>query len=258
MIDGLRMAYQIDGPDNAPTLVLIHCLGANIRMWDPQIDALCPHLRVVRYDIRGHGNSEASKPPLTIERLGRDLLALMDHLQIARAHVCGLSLGGLIAQYFVIHHPERVERAVFANTAARLGTTASWEARIGAIRAGGMASIRDMVIGRFFSAAFRNRHPDVAKTFGDILQATRADGYIAACTALRDADLRQSVSSIHVPTLVIAGGLDEATPQAQSAELAAAIGGSEFVVLQEAAHLSNVEQPDEFSRHLMKFFGVQP
>jgi 3-oxoadipate enol-lactonase len=164
-------------------------------------------------------------------------------------------MGGLIAQWFAIHHPERVESAVFANSAARLGTEESWNSRIQMIRDGGMAGIRDMVMGRFFHAEFRARHPEIVRTFSDILMATPPEGYIAACGALRDADQRGKVSSIRLPVLVIAGSLDEATPPTQSAELAAAIPGSLSVVLDDAAHLSNVEQAEAFSRCLLEFLA---
>jgi 3-oxoadipate enol-lactonase len=192
----------------------------------------------------------------TIERLGRDLLALLDYLGIARAHVCGLSLGGMTALWLAAHHPERVGRAVFANTAARIGTAATWDARIAAVRGGGMAAVRDAVVARFFSEGFRARRPDVARAFGDMLEATRPDGYVAACAALRDADLRAVVPAIRAPALIVAGALDEATPPAQSEELHTAIGGSEMVAL-DAAHLSNVEQPEAFSARLLLFLNKE-
>jgi 3-oxoadipate enol-lactonase len=254
-INGARLAYRVDGSDQDPCVVLVHCLGSDSRMWKAQVAPLSRQLRVVRYDCRGHGSSDLSNGQVDIAGLGRDLVGLLDHLQIDRAHVCGLSLGGVIAQWFVVHYPERVLSAVFANTAARIGSTASWDARIEAVRGRGMAGMCDTLIGRFFSTAFRARRPDVVRIFSDILQATRPEGYIAACAALRDADLCAVVPSIRVPVLVIAGGLDEATPPQQSAELAAAITGSRFIVLAEAAHLSNVEQPEAFNSGLLDFFG---
>jgi 3-oxoadipate enol-lactonase len=193
--------------------------------------------------------------PASIERLGRDLLGLLDHLGIARAHICGLSMGGLTAQWLALHHPGRVERAVFANTAARIGTAEGWEARIAAVRAGGMAAIRDAVVERFFSPAFRAERPEVVGRYAAALEATDPVGYTACCAALRDADLRPAVGAIRAPTLIIAGGLDEATTPAQAEELRAAIPGARLLVLDGAAHLSNVERPGRFSAALAGFFA---
>jgi len=133
IVDGARLAYRLDGADDAPPLVFINSLGTDYGMWAAQVAALSRSLRVIRYDIRGHGHSGVSDTHVTIERFGRDLLALFDHLGIARTHICGLSLGGVIALWLAAHHPERVSRAVFANTAARIGSVESWSARIDAV-----------------------------------------------------------------------------------------------------------------------------
>jgi 3-oxoadipate enol-lactonase len=194
--------------------------------------------------------------PYTLERLGRDLLALLDALEIERAHICGLSLGGMTAQWLAVSHPERVVRAVFANTAARIGSEESWDARIASVRAGGLRSIRDASLARYFSEPFRQRHPDVAQRTGDLLEATPEDGYIAACEALRIADLRGVVAGIRAPTLVVSGALDETTPAAQGQELHAAIAGSELAIL-DAGHLSNIEQADAFNERVLGFL-TQP
>ena len=256
IVDGVPLAYRVDGPADAPPLVLVNSLGTNLRMWERQVATLGERLRVVRYDIRGHGCSGVSEPPITLARLGGDLLALIDHLDIARAHICGVSLGGLIALWCAIHHPERVARAVFANTAARIGSVESWSARIELVRQGGMAAVREMALARFFSPTFRAHHPEVADAFGAMLEATDPAGYIAACTALRDADLRPLVPTVRVPSLILAGALDESTPPSQSEELHAAIPGSTLVVLPEASHLSNVEQPEAFNAQLLRFLAV--
>jgi 3-oxoadipate enol-lactonase len=255
IVDGVRLAYRQDGPDQAPPLVLVNSLGTDLRMWDPQVALLSCSLRVVRYDCRGHGRSGLSNTPVTIARLGRDLLALFDQLAIERAHICGLSLGGMIALWLAAEHPERVDRVVFANTAARIGTPATWTARIKAVRAGGMAAVRDAVVARFLSDEFRARQPQVAQAIGDMLEATDPAGYMAACAALRDADLHTLVPKIRVPSLIVAGALDQATPPAQAQELHDAIAGSRLVVLPDAAHLSNVEQPAAFTACLLKFLN---
>jgi 3-oxoadipate enol-lactonase len=250
--DDVRLAYRVDGAHDAPTLVFINSLGTELRMWDRQVAALTARFRIVRYDTRGHGRSGVPGAPATIERLGHDLLALLDHLHIERTHICGVSLGGLTALWFAAHHPERVERAVFANTAARIGSAESWSARIATVQAHGMHAVRDTVIARFLSAPFRARHPDVAHTMGDMLEATDPAGYVAACAALRDADLRARVPTIGVPSLIVAGALDEATPPSQSEELHIAVKESELAMLS-AGHLSNIEQPTAFNAHLLRF-----
>lgn len=251
--DGTRLAYRLDGPAGAPPLLLLNSLGTDLRLWDAQIPRLAERLRVVRSDARGHGRSDAPSGPYTVERLAGDVVALLDRLGIERTHLCGLSLGGLVALRLAAGHPERVDRAVFANTAARIGTAEAWQARIDAVRAGGMAAIREPVLARFLSSPFRHRRPDIARWLGEMLEATPADGYTAACAALRDADLGPLVGTIRAPSLVIAGELDEATPPAQAEALQAAIPGSKLVLFAGTGHLSNLERPDAFGRTILAF-----
>ena len=251
--DGVRLAYRVDGPDDAPTVVLVNSLGTDLRMWDPQVALLSQSLCVVRYDCRGHGASAVPPGPYTIEQLGLDFLALLDTLQIERAHICGLSLGGLVALWAAAQYPERVIRAVFANTAARIGTEELWNARIDAVRMGGMAAVLDAVVSRFLSEGFRQLHPKTVRQIGEMIEATSPIGYTGACAALRDTDLREMIPAIHTPSLILAGALDESTPPSQARELHTAIVGSELVILQEAAHLSNVEQPEVFSKYVLGF-----
>jgi 3-oxoadipate enol-lactonase len=232
---------------------MVNSLGTDLRMWEPQVAVFSQNMRVVRYDCRGHGASEGAAEDCSIEQLGHDLLALFDTLQIERAHICGLSLGGLIALWFAARYPERVSRAIFANTAARIGSEEIWNARIDAVRAGGMASIRDAVLGRFFSEAFRLQQPEIVRQIGEMIEATNPVGYIGACIALRDADLRSVVSTIHVPSLILAGELDQSTPPSQAQELHVAIAGSQLVEFAKVAHLSNVEQPREFNQYVLNF-----
>lgn len=252
--DGTRLAFRVDGPEHARPLVFINSLGTDMRMWGLQASVLGQCCRVVRYDTRGHGQSDVPEGPYTIEQLGCDTLALLDHLGIEQAHVCGLSLGGLTALWLVAMHPERVSCAVFASTAARIGSVDSWQERINAVQAGGMAAVREMVLARFLSPRFREHCPDETRAVSDMLEATNPTGYIGACAALRDTDLRPMISVISVPSLIIAGTLDEATPPAQSKELHAAIAKSRLAILP-AGHLSNIEQPEQFSDHLLRFLA---
>lgn len=251
--DGLQIAYRVDGPEDAPALVLINSLGTNLHMWDAQAELLSHSLRVIRFDNRGHGASAVPAEPYTLEQLGGDVLTLLDTLGITRAHICGLSLGGMVAQWCAVHHPERVLSATFANTAARIGSAESWDTRIAAVQAGGMTAIRAAVLTRFLSAGYRSSHPANVQQISDMLMAIEPAGYSAACAALRTADLRAQVPGIHVPTLILAGELDESTPPVQAQELHAAIAGSKLIIFPATAHLSNVERPDEFSACLLEF-----
>ncbi len=250
--DGIRLAYRVDGPANVPALLFINSLGTDHRMCEPQVAALAEHFRIVRYDSRGHGRSDAPPGPYFLERLAWDALALLDALDVERAHVCGLSLGGMVALWLAIHHPSRVGRAIFANTAARIGSDQIWSARIQAVEAGGMAAIHDAVLARFLSAGFQEQHPGVTREVGEMLLATPPHGYIGCCTALRDADLRHLASTIEAPSLVIGGELDEATPPAQAEDLHAAIVPSDLMVIPGVAHLTNLEAPDLFNRRVLE------
>jgi 3-oxoadipate enol-lactonase len=253
--NGIRLAYQIDGPEDAPVLVLVNSLGTNLHMWEPQMAWFSRALRVVRYDCRGHGASEAPAGAYTVEQLGRDLLGLLDALQIERAHICGLSLGGMVALWLAATALERVDRVVLADSAARIGTAESWTTRMALVSAGGMGAIGETVLARFLSERFRRQHPEVALQMRDMVEATDPQGYIGACAALRDADLRAILPAIHVPSLIIVGDEDEATPPSQAQDLHSAIRGCKLVMLHEAAHLSNVEQPEAFSNAVLAFLS---
>ena len=255
-IGGVRIAYRVEGNPDGEPIVFVNSLGTDMRMWDAQTDALGRDFLVIRYDCRGHGASEVAGDSATLDQLGGDLVGLLDHLGIASAHLCGLSLGGITSLWVAVHHPGRIMRAVFANTAARHGTREGWDARIAAVRDGGMAAVRDVVVGRFLGPAFRAERPEVERWVGEMVVATPRMGYIAACTALRDADLSDVVGGIEVPALIVAGELDESAPPSLSEELHRAIRGSELVVLPGAAHLSSVERPHALSRIITRFLGA--
>jgi 3-oxoadipate enol-lactonase len=253
--DGVALHYRLDGDPGAEPLIFSNSLGAGLHMWDAQADALRERFHIVRYDTRGHGASGVPPRPATVEQLGRDLLALADHLGLGRAHLCGLSLGGLTAQWLAAHHPSRVGRLVLSNTAARIGSVESWSARIAAVEAGGMAAIADAVLARFFSPGFRRAFPATVARIGATLLATDPAGYCACCAALRDADLRPLSAGIAAPTLVVAGSLDEATPPEQAEALHALIRGSALALLEGAGHLANLEQPEAFSALVHRFLA---
>ncbi len=250
---GACLRYRDEGPRDAPAVVFSNSLGTDLRMWEPQARDLAGRFRVVRYDTHGHGRSDAPPGPYTLAQLGGDLLALLDALPVERAHICGLSLGGMTALWLAAHHPQRVGRAVLANTAARIGTDESWDARIALVRSGGMAAVRELAVPRFLSARFRARHPEVTERIGAMVEATPPEGYIGCCEALREADLHGVIGRIAAPSLIIGGALDESTPPEQARELHAAIPGSELVIFPDTAHLSNVEQAEAYTALVADF-----
>ena len=253
-VDGARIAYRVDGPADAPVLVLGNSLGTNLHMWDAQIAAFSKRFRVLRYDSRGHGASDVAPGPYDIPRLGRDVIALLDHLAIGRAIFCGLSMGGVVGMWLGVRAPERFERLILCNTGARIGTAEMWNKRIAAVGDRGMAAIAPAVLERWFTAGFRARSPEIVAPLRDMLEATSVEGYCASCAAVRDADLREEIAGIAAPTLVIAGTHDMATPPDHGRLVAERVRGSRYVEL-DAGHLSNVEQPEPFTRNVLEFAG---
>ena len=248
----LTVHHALSGPEGAPVVVLSHSLGGNLSLWDPQAPALAERFRVLRYDTRGHGRTAVTAGPYSLARLGGDALALLDALGVARAHFCGLSLGGLVGMWLGMNAPDRIERLVLCNTAGRVGTAESWNARMEAVRRDGMEGITSAVMERWFSPGFRERSPAAVAQARAMLASTSPEGYVACCEALRDADVGGAVGRIRAPTLVIAGSLDLATPPAEGRRLADAIAGARYRELP-AAHLSNLEAEDAFTSELLAF-----
>lgn len=252
--NGARMNYRLDGPSGAPTLVLSNSLGTNLTMWDPQIPALAKQFRILRYDTRGHGESAVTPGPYSIAQLGRDVIGLLDALGIERAHFCGLSMGGMIAMWMGTNEPERINRLLLCNTAAKIGTAETWNSRIQMVRAQGMGAIAATQAQRWFTAAFVAKSPDVVASAQQMISNTSPDGYAANCAAIRDMDQRDSISLIRARTLVIAGLHDPVIPEADSRYLADTIPGATLVEL-DASHLSNLEAPDDFTTALLTFLN---
>ncbi|MGI4858866.1 MAG: 3-oxoadipate enol-lactonase [Janthinobacterium lividum] len=259
LINGIQLYYRIDArPEagaGAPWLVLSNSLGSDLTMWSPQIDALAAHYRILRYDTRGHGRSDAPAGPYTIDQLAGDVVGLLDTLDIAKAHFCGISMGGLTGIALAARFPERLGRVVLANTAAQIGAAEVWTSRAAQTRAAGIATLCDGVIARWFTPAFLNAQPLYVGHIRDVLRHTSGEGYAANCEAIRDADLRTEARSIALPVLVLAGTHDESTPAAQGRELAISIGRARYVEL-DAAHLSNIEQSGAFTRAALEFLGA--
>lgn len=255
-IDSGTLYYEIDGAAGAPWLVLSNSLGTTLEMWNPQMDVLRRHFRVLRYDTRGHGRSPATPGPYTIDRLGADLLALMDGLGIARADVCGLSMGGMTAMWLGIHHPQRVGKLALCNTAALIGPPDVWNARIGKVRQEGMAAITSAVIDRWFTPRFQHAAPQQVEQVRSMLLGMSPDGYAACCAAVRDMDLRLSLPRLQAPVLVIAGTHDAATAPAEGRAIAQSVPDARYIEL-DAAHLSNWEQSAAFTAALADFLHAR-
>ncbi len=247
-----RFNCRVDGPADAPVLVLSNSLGTNLAMWEAQMPALTAHFRVLRYDQRGHGSSMVTPGAYAIDTLGRDVLGLLDALKIPRVHFCGLSMGGATGMWLAVHAPERIDRLVLANTAARFGTTEAWNARIDAVRKGGVEAIADAVLERWFTPGFRARAPETVARMRETLVATPAEGYVGCCAAIRDVDLRSAIGRIARPTLVIVGTHDVATPPAEGHAVAERIRGARCFEL-DAAHISNVEAAGRFTTEVVDF-----
>jgi 3-oxoadipate enol-lactonase len=251
-----RFNCRVDGPAGAPVLVLSNSLGTNLEMWQAPLPALTARFRVLRYDQRGHGGSAVTPGAYSIETLGRDVLGLLDALAIPRAHFCGLSMGGATGMWLAANAPERIDRLVLANTAAKFGTPEAWNARIDTVRKGGTVAIADAVLERWFTRAFQARAPDRVARMREMLVATPAEGYIGCCAAIRDVDLRSAIGGVTRPTLVIVGTHDVATPPAEGRAVAERIRGARVVEL-DAAHISSVEAGERFGAELISFLTAE-
>lgn len=252
--DGWRMAYD-DSGGPGPALIFCHALGADRSMWEAQVEEMGSQRRLVTYDHRGHGESEAPPPPYTMEDLGGDVLALADYLDLERFDFCGISMGGQVGQWLAVNHPGRLGRLTLANTGAKIGTEEAWEQRISTVRDGGMEPIVEVVLERFLSDGWRKSHPEETEAARETLRAVDPQGYMGCCAAVRDADFRDTASSIRSRTLLVGGRHDESTPPEAQEWLAEAIPESELTIL-DAAHLTNVERPREFAAALERLLAA--
>lgn len=251
---GQAIHYRSDGERRLPAVLLSNSLGTDLGMWSGQVAALAQCFHVVRYDTRGHGGSGVSTGPCDIAALAEDALALLDHLDIERAHVVGLSMGGVTAQWLAAHAPERVGRLVLANTAACIGTFDGWTARAAAVRDQGLGELAAGAPQRWFTPAFMQRQPGLVAAMQRVLGAQDPEGYAACCDALARADLRALTPLITAPTLVIAGSEDPVTTLVDAAYLRDTIPGAELVALH-ASHLSNIEAEAAFNSALLRFLA---
>ncbi len=250
--DGCRLNVAVDGRDGGPTIMLSNSLGATMAMWEPQMAALKKLFRVVRYDRRGHGQSDVPTGPYSMDRFGKDVLAILDDLNIDRVHWCGLSMGGMVGQWLGANAPDRIDRLILANTTCYYPDPTNWQNRIKTVRENGLAAIADTVISGWLTADFSAREPETAARMKAMLIASPIEGYLACCEALSRLDQRDLLPRIKAPTLIIAGRHDQSTPVDASVYMRSQIPDASMTLL-DAAHISNVEQAHNFTDAVIGF-----
>lgn len=251
----MTIEYRLDGPAEAPLLVLSNSLGTTYELWQPQMAALTKAFRVLRYNQRGHGNSSLPAVPLTLEILAQDVITLLDKLQVERAYFCGISMGGLTGLWLNRFQPERFHKLVVANTAACIGSADGWQQRAQQARQQGLRGIADASAARWFTADFQRTEPQQVSNLVGRLAQGNATGYAACCEALAYADLRNEVPQMVRPMLVIAGEQDPVTTVADAQWLITHAPNAELAVLP-ASHISNLACPQLFNQRVLKFFLV--
>jgi 3-oxoadipate enol-lactonase len=252
MSRAVAVHHVVEGPAGAPALVLSNSLGSTLDVWDRQMPALTPHLRVIRYDLRGHGESPVPPAPYDIADLGADVLTLLDALGVDRAHVGGVSIGGQIGMWLAANAPDRVDRLVLCCTSPRFEPPEAWAARAATVLAEGTAAVADAVVARWFTPTFAAGFPEIVHQMRDMIAGTPPEGYAACCGVVERTDLRPSLTSIEAATLVIAGADDPAAPPVQSAGIASAVPRARLAVVEHAAHLANIERSDEVNRLILE------
>jgi 3-oxoadipate enol-lactonase len=251
--DGYRIAYRFDGSPNKPVLVFSNSIGTTMNMWNEQIPDLSKHFQVLRYDFRGHGGSEVSVGAYSFDRLGRDVIELLNSLHISRVHFCGLSLGGMVGQWLGIHHPERIDRLILSNTSSYLGPADQWESLIdSASKADELSEFADMFMKNWFPSHMLEPEDDIVSKFRGMVTKTHPQGLAGCWCAVRDMDMRRTISLIHNPTLVVAGQYDTVTLPSHSELIAETIPNSKLVFLP-VVHMSNVENPSAFLSTVFDF-----
>jgi 3-oxoadipate enol-lactonase len=247
-----RIHYSLSGDASLPALILSNSLGTNFSIWDAQVPEFEKHFRVVRYDMRGHGQSSVPPPPYSVPELASDVLSLADFLGIDRFHFCGLSIGGMTGTTLALHSPARLRKLVLCSTAAKIGTAEFWNTRIETVRTQGMKEIARITPSRWFTPDFQNSSPRVIAAVARTVESLNPEGYIGGCCAVRDFDAQTTVSGIGVPVLVISGTHDPAAPPSDGHFLADHIPGARYVELN-ASHISIMEDPQHFTNEVLQF-----
>jgi 3-oxoadipate enol-lactonase len=250
-LQGERLHYRLDGPSNAPGLVLAHSIGTTFELWDAQVASLAERFRVLRYDHRGHGASAVPPGPYTVEDLGFDLIELLDRLDFGTVHFCGLSLGGMVGMWLASTVPDRVDRLCLCATSACFGASQEWYKRASDVRKDGLGVVCDAVLDRWFTPEFRSSHPEKVSHFAQMLRSTPPEGYAACCEAIAEFDIRTALEAIRAKTLVICGAEDQATPIDHGRLIETGVDDAELVVIEGAAHLVNVEKPEHVGQSIV-------
>jgi 3-oxoadipate enol-lactonase len=251
----LRVHYQLDGPADAPVLMLSNSLGTNLSLWEPQMPIFRKTFRVLRYDFRGHGQTQATPGEYSIQLLAQDALNLLDTLKIEKANFCGLSIGGLTGMYLGADAPQRFSKLILSNTAPRIGTSDNWNIRIKTVREHGTTAVSEAVIERWFTAPFREKNPAIVAKTKQMIDTTSTDGYCGACAAVRDANLWRGLPKIQAPTLVFGGLHDQSVPAADAQKFSREIPGAHYIEL-DAAHIANIEAAEKFTAEVLKFLSA--
>jgi 3-oxoadipate enol-lactonase len=258
--NGINVNYTLDGPATAPVVTLSHSLAADLTMWDPQMRALTQKYRVLRYDTRGHGGTDAPAGPYTLEQLAEDARALLQALGIARTHWIGLSMGGMIGQTLALSSPGLFQSLSLCDTSSRIPAEAKplWQDRIKTAQTQGMEPLVASTIARWFTPPFIEQRKDVVDGVRAMIRATPPTGYVGCCHAIAALDLTDRLSAITLPTLIVVGAEDQGTPVAASQTMHERIKGSRLEILKFASHLSNLEQPDAFTQAMVEFLSALP
>lgn len=256
--NGIRVNYELSGKKGAPVVMLSHSLGSSLAMWDPQMDSLRSYFQVLRYDIRGHGGSEGPAGTYTLEILGDDAIGLLDALNINRIHWVGLSMGGMIGQRAALNHPNRLMSLALCDTAAVMPkeSLSALRERIDTARVKGMSALVEPTIERWFTPSFLKRNSSILGLIRKQLLATSVEGYTGCSEAIGKLDHLDRLTEIQLPTLIIVGEEDPGTPVAAAEAMHERIRHSKLVIIPSARHLSNVEQPELFTRALLDFLGA--
>ena len=251
-VNGARIRYQLSGPESRPTLVFSNSLGTDLAMWDPQVATLSRDFCVLCYDTRGHGQSSVTAGPYSLELLADDVVELLRCLHLGSVCFCGLSMGGMTGMSIATRRPQLLTKLILCNTAPKIGSADTWNTRIQTVCSGGMQSVVGGILERWYTSSFRAACPDAIDETKRTLLSTAPEGYVACCGAIRDADLREAIRGIAVPTLIMTGAHDPVTTPADAHFMNRRIAGSTYVELS-AAHLSNIEAAEAFTRNLMNF-----
>ncbi len=254
-VNGISVHYTLEGPASGPVITMSNSLASNLSMWEPQMPVLTSRYRVLRYDTRGHGGTEATAGPYSLDELSEDVRALLQALGITRTHFIGLSMGGMIGQIIALKYPQMLQSLVLCDTMSRVPTVAKpmWDDRIHTAETGGMEPLVEPTLARWFTEPFRQKGSPVLDQVRTMIRSTPPRGYTGCCHAIAVLNLTDHLKAITLPTLIIVGEDDPATPVAASQVIHQQIRGSELVILKAAAHLSNLEQPEAFNQALTAF-----